>query len=159
MKNRTQRLLEIKKIISENKISSQEELLQQLEQQGLSYTQATLSRDLKFLKVSRVVDEEMGYIYKLPSVVKDEDVKSLKENFAFLGFRSLKFSNNFGVIKTHPGYAPGIASLIDGLDLFEILGTIAGDDNILIIPNEGVGKHDIINSLTLAIPELKEMLK
>ena len=158
MKNKTQRLLEIKKIISAEKISSQEELLKKLEKSGLNYTQATLSRDLKFLKVNRVADQEKGYIYQLPASQKSDDHKDISEDFAFLGFKSLKFSNNFGVIKTLPGYAPGIASLIDSLDLFEILGTIAGDDTILLIPNEGISKHDIINSLTLSIPALKEQL-
>jgi len=158
MKNKTQRLLEIKKIIAEEKISSQEELLKKLEENGLAYTQATLSRDLKFLKVSRVVDEEKGYIYMLPSMTHDEVEKNDVDDFTFLGFKSLKFSNNFGVIKTLPGYAPGIASLIDSLAIFEILGTIAGDDTILLIPNEGITKQDIVNSLTLSIPALKEKL-
>ena len=159
MKNKTQRLLEIKKIILAEKIASQEELLKKLEEIGLEYTQATLSRDLKFLKVSRVVDDEKGYVYRLPSNDKSYEEKKTNEDFTFMGFQSIKFSNNFGVIKTLPGYAPGIASLIDSLELFELLGTIAGDDTILLIPSEGVSKQDIVNSLTLSIPALKEKLK
>ena len=158
MKNRTQRLLEIKKIILTEKISGQDILLKRLKEVGLNYTQATLSRDLKFLKVSKIVDEEHGYIYKLPQTENLELEKNPDENFAFMGFKSLKFSNNFGVIKTKPGYAQSIAVIIDSLNLFEILGTIAGDDTILLIPNEDISRQDIINSLAVSIPALKEKL-
>ncbi len=158
MKNKTQRLLQIKKIITSQKIASQEELLKKLEEEGFAYTQATLSRDLKFLKVSRVVDEGLGYVYKLPKAGIPEEDEDIKYEFTYIGFKSLKFSNNFGVIKTLPGYAQGIASFIDGLEIFEILGTIAGDDTILLIPAEGVTKNDIINSLKVAIPPLKDKI-
>jgi len=158
MKNKTQRLLKIKNIIASEKISNQEELLHRLEEDGLSYTQATLSRDLKFLKVSRVVDKDKGYIYKLSLDERNEEEKGSNDEFIFMGFKELKFSNNFGVIKTQPGYAPGIAAIIDNMNMFEILGTIAGDDTILIIPNEGVTKQDVINSLSVTIPDLKEHL-
>lgn len=158
MKHKTQRLLEIKNIIKSEKISNQEELLHKLEEMGLNYTQATLSRDLKFLKVSKVVDEEKGYIYQLPNTQKSEEQKVSSDNFPIVGFKSLKFANNLGIIKTLPGYASGIASMIDNLELFEILGTIAGDDTILIIPNEGITNQDVINSLVVAIPDLKNKL-
>ena len=57
-----------------------------------------------------------------------------------------------------PGYAPSIASMIDKADPFEIIGTIAGDDTILIIPHDDVSERDVLNSLILIIPELKEKL-
>jgi len=155
MKNKTQRLLEIKNIISKEKISNQEELLHKLKGVGLNYTQATLSRDLKFLKVSRIIDEGKGYIYQLPNSTRTQDEKKLNKNVPMVGFKSLNFANNLGVIKTIPGYASGIASLIDNLNLFEVLGTIAGDDTILIIPNEGITNQDVINSLLVSIPDLK----
>ena len=79
MGNRTERLLAIKGLISSAKISSQDELLHLLEERGLSYTQATLSRDLKFLKVNKISDPEKGYIYELPD--HHSNVDEIAENW------------------------------------------------------------------------------
>jgi transcriptional regulator of arginine metabolism len=155
MSTRTERLLIIREIISREQISNQEELLYALGKKGFSYTQATLSRDLKFLKVNKIADAEKGYIYELPDK-PESDIAA--EKYAVQGFISLQFSNKFGVIKTLPGYASTIAALIDRSKSFEILGTIAGDDTILVIPQESVSEQDIKNSLILIIPELKDKL-
>lgn len=157
MGNRTERLLAIKEIISNNKVSSQEELLSILERRGLNYTQATLSRDLKFLKVNKISDSEKGYIYELPDQHASQG-NEIAESYAAQGFISIHFANNLSIIKTLPGYAPSIAALIDMADPFEIIGTIAGDDTILIIPQNKVSEKDIINALVLIIPELKSKL-
>jgi transcriptional regulator of arginine metabolism len=156
MGNRTERLLAIKNIIATRKVSSQEELLMLLDKKGLNYTQATLSRDLKFLKVNKISDSEKGYIYELPDqhLISNE----IAETYAAQGFVSIQFANKLGVIKTLPGYASSIASLIDKASSFEIIGTKAGDDTILIIPHENVTEMDIINSLILIIPELKNKI-
>jgi transcriptional regulator of arginine metabolism len=156
MGNRTERLLAIKNLINGRKISSQEELLILLEEQGLNYTQATLSRDLKFLKVNKISDPLKGYIYELPDQhLVQSDAAGM---YAAKGFISIQFANHLGVIKTMPGYAPSIASLIDRHNPFEIVGTIAGDDTILIIPHDNVSEKDVINTLVLIIPELKDKL-
>ncbi|MBN2350892.1 MAG: hypothetical protein JXJ22_18790 [Bacteroidales bacterium] len=157
MRNRTERLLVIKSIISSQKISSQEELLKLLEAKNFNYTQATLSRDLKFLKVNKIADPGKGYIYKLPDLPVTE-TSEIAESHAAKGFVSIQFSNKLGVIKTLPGYASSIAMLIDSANPFEIIGTIAGDDTILVIPNENITEKDVINSLVLIIPELKNKL-
>jgi transcriptional regulator of arginine metabolism len=156
MGNRTERLLAIKDLILSRKISSQEELLGLLDDRGLNYTQATLSRDLKFLKVNKIADPEKGYIYKLPE--NQTASNDFAESYAAQGFTSLQFANQLAVIKTIPGYASSIASLIDRANPFEIVGTIAGDDTILIIPHDNVSESDIVNALVLIIPELKEKL-
>lgn len=156
MGNRTERLLAIKKLIAENKVSSQDELLVLLEKKGLIYTQATLSRDLKFLKVNKISDNEKGYIYELPDQHTSANVTA--EAYAAQGFVSIQFANNLGIIKTLPGYANSIASLIDKTNPFEIAGTIAGDDTILIIPHDNVSENDVINALILIIPELKDKI-
>ena len=153
MKNRTERLLAIKEIITNNKVSSQEELLSILEDRKLNYTQATLSRDLKFLKVNKISDSEKGSIYELPGKLGTHNNESAV-SYDARGFVSIVFANRLGVIKTLPGYASSLASMIDKADPFEIVGTIAGDDTILIIPNENVSDKDVINSLVLVIPEL-----
>ncbi len=156
MGSRTERLLAIKRLIANHTISSQEELLALLEADGLHFTQATLSRDLKFLKVNKISDPEKGYVYELPD--QHAPVNEVAESYAAQGFISLQFANNLGVIKTRPGYAPSIAALIDQSNPFEIVGTIAGDDTILIIPNDAVKPQDVIHCLVLIIPELKGKL-
>jgi transcriptional regulator of arginine metabolism len=156
MKNKTQRLLAIRKIIASEKIGTQEELLQKLLAEGFNYTQATLSRDLKFLKVGKIADHDKGYIYFIsegPTAKEPRPASS--DNFLVNGFVSIKFANNLAVIRTLPGYAGSIASLIDSHDLYQLLGTIAGDDTILVIPVEGVTRQDVINAMVLIMPELK----
>ena len=157
MGNRTERLLAIKELISSKKISSQEELLTLLEERGLNFTQATLSRDLKFLKVNKISDPVKGYVYELPAqhVIQND----LATSYAAQGFVSIQFARKLGIIKTMPGYAPSIALLIDKANHFEIVATIAGDDTILIIPHDNVSENDVINALVLIIPELKDKLR
>lgn len=159
MGNRTERLLAIKEIITQQIISSQEELLHLLENRGLNFTQATLSRDLKFLKVSKIADSEKGYIYQLPENIKDQNRPMGNGAYSAQGFVSIQFANKLAVIKTLPGYASSIASIIDSVNPFEIIGTIAGDDTILLIPQDSVSEQDIRNALVLIIPELKQKLK
>lgn len=152
--NRTQRLLEITKLIKNNKISNQEELLSMLIMSGFSFTQATLSRDLKYLKTGKISDEEKGHIYVLPGEEgKQQGNQNELKDAVKRGFLSIDYTGNMAVIKTLPGFASGIAYRIDGMKSFEILGTIAGDDTILIIAREGISRKDLHRALTTAIPE------
>ena len=71
------------------------------------------------------------------------------------GFLSIHFSGNMGVIKTRPGHASAIAWSIDRSNLPQILGTIAGDDNIFIVIKEGVSQQEVIEALSEFIPNMK----
>jgi transcriptional regulator of arginine metabolism len=146
--NRAKRLLEISNLINEYKISNQEELMEMLDKKGYSYTQATLSRDLRTLKAGKIADEVKGYIYILPGNNNGNDLADAINR----GFLSLDYSGNMAVIKTMPGFASGIALRIDGMNAFEIIGTIAGDDTIIVIARDGVGRQDLHRVLTTAIP-------
>ena len=156
MRTKYQRLLAIRNIIENQRISSQEELLGRLLKEGFRLTQATLSRDLKFLRAGKMPDSEKGYIYFLPYDNTEQERISLKENFPFSGFLSIDFAWHLGVIKTHPGYANSIASAIDNMGSYHIIGTVAGDDTILLIPREGASRNDVLNELAKLIPELTE---
>ena len=68
------------------------------------------------------------------------------------GFISINFSGNIGIIKTRPGYASSIAYNIDASNLPEILGTIAGDDTIVIVIKEGVSHEEVTESLGQLMP-------
>ena len=152
MKIRTQRLLAIRKIIETEAISNQEELLKKLDKTGFELTQATLSRDLKFLQAGKRPDKEKGYVYTLSGNITEAVPTIGNNNFPLNGFVSIDFANHLAVIRTLPGYANSIAYTIDTMNAFEIMGTIAGDDTILIIPREGVSREDIINVLTVILP-------
>lgn len=156
MKTRSQRLLTVRKIIENQKISSQEELLEILVKSGYQITQATLSRDLKFLRAAKIADASRGYIYFLTSRESEQANLLADDNFPLNGFISVEFAWHLGVIRTLPGYASSIASAIDNIGAYQIIGTIAGDDTILIIPREGTTKKDVINFLARLIPEIIE---
>ncbi len=154
MKNRSERLLQIRKIINNERIPNQEELLSRLKKKGFSMTQATLSRDLKYLRVSKIHDDEKGYIYYLPD---GETTQPLTPWSGFLieGYVSLEFAQGIIIMKTLPGYANSIASALDSMNMAEIAGTIAGDDTILIIPRDGAKKESIQEQLGQLIPAIK----
>lgn len=159
MKFKSQRQETIRKIISNGNIHSQEELLHALKSEGFELTQATLSRDLKILQVAKIADGLKGYKYTIP----DETITTVKvginlSNSIAGGFRGIDFSGNIAIIKTLPGYASSIASLIDNAKPHEVLGTIAGDDTIMLVMREGAQKGDIINSLILIMPNLKNKI-
>lgn len=143
MKKRTDRLDAIRMIISRHEICSQDELLQSLSREGYELTQATLSRDLRQMKVARAANQHGKYVYVLPGDIPAIHLDtpahhSLKTNN---GSISLCFSGNLAVLRTRPGYASGMAYDIDNSECKAILGTIAGDDTIMIVLKEGVS-HD-----------------
>ena len=159
MKNRTKRQLAIKQIILKGKISSQDELLHIMKDQGFELTQATLSRDLKILKVSKVSNQALGYVYVIPEGANIESQReNSRINFLADGFRDLQFSGNMAVMRTMPGYASSLAAVIDSAQPYEVIGTIAGDDTILLIMREGITPANLINSLILVMPTLEDKL-
>ena len=159
MKNRTKRQLAIKQSILSGRISCQDELLHLMKDQGFELTQATLSRDLKILKVAKVSDQALGYVYVIPEGMNNENHReNTRINFLADGFRDLQFSGNLAVMRTMPGYASSLAAVIDNSEPYEIIGTIAGDDTILIIMREGITNSDLINSLILIMPKLEDKL-
>ncbi|WP_423130493.1 arginine repressor [Gaoshiqia sp. Z1-71] len=159
MKNRTKRQLAIKRIITSQGIHSQEELLARLHEHGFDLTQATLSRDLKILKVAKVPKAGEGYVYVIPEGIQPEvPAADSGVNFLADGFRYLSFSGNLAVMRTRPGYASSIAAVLDNADPYEILGSIAGDDTILLVMREGVTPSDLKNSLVLIMPKLQEKI-
>ena len=145
--------MEIRRLIGSMNISSQEELLKLLEKQGFEMTQATLSRDLKYLKVAKMPDDSTGYVYILPD--KEQVVEETELTGQGLsGLISLDFAQGMAILRTLPGHAGSIAYTIDGLGAYGIAGTIAGDDTILLIPRDGVTRYDLVNLLKIRMPGL-----
>lgn len=144
--------------MSNQEIGSQEELLTALRGEGFHVTQATLSRDLKQLKVAKAASMNGNYVYVLPNVTMYKRVSTpgqIKEMMQVPGFLSIHFSNNIGVIKTRPGYASSIAYNIDSSNIPYILGTIAGDDTIMFVMNETATEADVVGALSKVVPNLR----
>lgn len=135
-------------IIQAGPVFSQEELALRLKESGISSTQATLSRDLKALKISKVPGE--GY-------VSPASRKSMAADLAS-GIVKVQFSGQLGVIKTLPGMANAVAILIDHQILFPVIGTIAGDDTILLILRVEATPEETLNALAPLFPEIKNRL-
>jgi transcriptional regulator of arginine metabolism len=156
MKKKQNRLDVIKMIISGKEVGSQEELLQELYNEGFELTQATLSRDLKQLKVAKAADINGKYMYVMPNDImyKRPVNRTTSEMMANNGFISLQFSNNIAVIKTRPGYASGMAYDIDNRDCRDILGTVAGDDTIILVLREKTKADAVRNFLSNIIPNV-----
>ena len=144
-------------LIKKHCIGSQEELAAMLVERGFTVTQATLSRDLKMLKTTKVATDRGSYMYMLP------DGNSLKDrllatgqlqmnNNCRSGFVSLNFSKNIAVIKTRNGYASGLAYDIDMSRVPEIIGTIPGSDTVLAVLREDVSHERAREVLSNFLP-------
>ena len=144
-------------LIKNECVGSQEELSSLLAERGYHVTQATLSRDLKMLKTTKVPTDRGTYVYVLPdgNSLKDKllsaNLKKFTPNFAS-GFLSLKISGNIAVIKTRNGYAPGLAYDIDMSRSKEILGTIPGSDTIFAVLDENLSHEDAMELFRHLLP-------
>ncbi|MFZ4455115.1 MAG: arginine repressor [Bacteroidales bacterium] len=150
MSPKTNRLNIIREMIAQHQLSSQEELLGMMEQAGFEVTQATLSRDLKLMKVVKAPNEKGIYVYTFPQSLKrdEQTTASSRDSRTLSGFISVEFSNQLAVVKTRPGHASAIAYEIDSNASHVILGTIAGDDTILLIPREGFTREEVSRTLS-----------
>lgn len=155
MKERSARLRAIRQILWNHRIESQEALLSHLEAHGFRVTQATLSRDLKFLKVGKVSDGRYGYRYTFPGDSERHESERSYIHDLLRGYVSIDFSANLGVVRTLAGHADTVALALDGLGFPEVVGTIAGDDTLLVVLREGVSSEAFLRTLRKRIPELE----
>ncbi len=155
---KTKRLLAIEKIIWGEKISSQEALLKKLKGKGIICTQATLSRNLRQLGVSRIPDGSGNYRYSLAGK-KDVTPETGSGMNIITVIREIVEAKGLLVIRTIPGNANATAYFIDNAGRYEIAGTIAGDDTILIIPRNGITLAQVHSCLELIMPGLHVLIK
>jgi transcriptional regulator of arginine metabolism len=110
-------------------------------------TQATLSRDLKFLSVSRVPDGSGEYVYTVDPPQEPAQDPFIRDDLR-REIVDIKFSGNLAVVKTKMGHAPGIAYGIDLLKIPDVLGTLGGDDTLLVVLKEGADRNKFLKELT-----------
>ncbi len=140
---KAQRHIKIREIITTQEIETQDELVEQLKTAGYHVTQATISRDIKELHLVKVPLSNGSYKYSLPADRRFNPLQKLKRLLQE-SFVNIDYAENQVVMKTLPGNAHAIAALLDNLDWNEILGTIAGDDTILIICRSKEDAREII---------------
>ncbi|BCJ85905.1 transcriptional regulator AhrC/ArgR [Effusibacillus dendaii] len=138
------RLLKIRELIQKQEIETQDELVDGLKQLGFQVTQATVSRDIKELQLIKVPTPDGRYKYSLPPETSYNPGVKLKRILAD-SFVSIDHAENLIVLKTLPGNANAIAAVIDTLDWDGVLGTISGDDTILIICRVKEETPEIVN--------------
>ena len=126
-KNRLEKVIEI---ITEHEIETQDELIEYLRREGFDVTQATVSRDIRELKLTKIATNDGRQKYALmqpqPAGMNEKYLRVLKD-----GFLSMDMAQNILVIKTVSGMAMAVAAAIDAMHWSEVAGCIAGDDTIM----------------------------
>ncbi|MGI6713012.1 MAG: arginine repressor [Bacillota bacterium] len=131
MKAKRQR--KIQEIIDDKVIETQIELAEELYKQGFRVTQATISRDIKELGLIKVPTGSGSSRYSMPSHVQVANIFERMKRMFRENVLHFDYSENILVIRTLPGSAQAVASCIDHIDWKEIIGSVAGDDTILVV--------------------------
>lgn len=134
----------ILEMIESQKVETQEDLADELRKRGINVTQATVSRDIKELRLLKVLSEDGGYRY----ATAERAEKGVSERFIRIfteSVMSVDDAGNLVVLKTLSGSAPSAAEAIDNSKWPEIIGTIAGDNTILVIVKNIEDVEDVKN--------------
>lgn len=146
---KARRLEAILNLVRYVKVDNQEAMLRLLSERGYAVTQATLSRDFAELKIAKVPDSQGGYRY-----MPHPDDPSNQHSFS--GLVSIEVSGQAAVIRTRPGYANVLAANIDDTRLTNVMGTVAGDDTVLVILRQGTNKDSFLNELATIMPDIRQ---
>lgn len=133
-------------LIGAMSIHNQEELQAELQKRGIRITQGTLSRDLKDLGIFRIPHGDGGYVYSLDPPPRTARSDLARQDIA-RGIRSVQFSGNLAVIRTSLSYAEPVGLGIDQLQIPEVLGTVSGEDTLLVVLAEGADREAFIAAL------------
>lgn len=144
---RTHRLTLLAQLLGSRKFSSQEELARALARSGVEVTQATLSRDLRSLGVIRRPDADGGTVWELPGPA----VEQLDRGRQRLDLRQFvneaKVAQNLLVVRTPPGHANAVGRAIDLQGWDDVVGTVAGDDTVLVVTGDTAGARRLKKKL------------
>lgn len=126
---------ELINIITNNNISTQQDLQNKLSENGFKTTQATISRDIKELSIIKTVSSDGIYKYDIPSSVRDKgkSPQELLKNIFKEAVVSVNFAMNIVVIKCYTGMAQAVCAKLDKIDFESVVGTLAGDDTIFVV--------------------------
>ncbi len=141
-----QRHIKIREIITSREVETQDELVEALRAAGYQVTQATVSRDIKELQLLKVPLDDGRYKYSVPADQRFNPIQRLRRALTdhYVG---VDFANNLVVMKSLPGTANIFGELIDNLEWEEVMGTICGDDTILIICRSEQGSQAVVDHI------------
>lgn len=148
----------IQEIIRTKRVRSQEELCNLLAGNGIRTTQATLSRDLKKLKITKQPDSEGDSYYVLPDPDLSRVTVFASGSHAGESILSIEFSGQMGVITTLPGCANMVGAIVDSHSHPGVMGTIAGDNILLLLLRVDAGHGSIMSFLNEILPGLGSKL-
>ncbi len=144
---KSQRHARILELISRYEIETQEEMMTFLQNEGFRVTQATVSRDLKELKLTKTLTARGTYRYSVNTA--RYGTGSVKLNNAMVdSITHVDYSFNNVVVKTYPGMAQAVASAVDALEMHSVLGCVAGDDTIIIVTRGEESSREISQKIT-----------
>ncbi|QQE72883.1 transcriptional regulator ArgR [Brevibacillus composti] len=141
-----QRHIRIREIIGSHEVETQDELVERLRAAGFNVTQATVSRDIKELHLVKVPLPDGRYKYSVPVEQKFNPIQKLRRMLVD-SFVSMDHADHFILLKTLSGHANAVAELIDNLPWEEIMGTISGDNTILIICRSKENSEEVTKRL------------
>lgn len=131
--SRSRRLTRLSELLSGRRFTSQEEIARALAKDGVEVTQATLSRDLRSLGVGKRPGADGRTAYELPAPATEtlDRERQLLDLRAFVN--EVRIAGNLAVVRTPPGHANGVARAIDLADFDDLVGSVAGDDTVLLV--------------------------
>lgn len=140
------RQMKIRELITGQIIETQDDLVESLRTAGLQVTQATVSRDIKEMQLVKVPIDDGRYKYSIPQETRTHSISKLKRTLSD-HFLHIDFTDNLVVMKCLPGTANAIGAMIDNMEWVEVMGTICGDDTILIICRTRTLSGEIVDRL------------
>ena len=144
---KSQRHARILELVSKHEIETQEEMMSRLQSEGFKVTQATVSRDLRELKLTKTLTARGTYRYSVNQ--GRQHAGNVKLNNAMVdSIVQVDYSLNTVVIKTYPGLAQAVASAVDALNMHSILGSVAGDDTIIVVTRSVEDAKEINEKIT-----------
>ena len=148
---KTQRQAKIMEIISTQNVETQEQLLTALQKEGFRGTQATISRDIKELRIIKELSSLGTYRYTAPSSEMDGTFSTRLNTIFRECVVSFDYAQNIIVIRTLPGLASAAGSALDSMNISSIVGTLAGDDTVMVVMRDN-------NSAAALCGEIKHLL-
>ena len=138
----------IKELINSNEIETQDELQKLLTERGFKVTQSTVSRDIKQLNILKTVNENGKYVYTtaIKNITSESDKKRFNNIFSY-SVINVDYALNNVVIKCHTGMAQGACVALDGLFTDMILGSLAGEDTIIVVTRSVEDAHELTTKL------------
>ena len=148
---KSQRQAKILEIISNKNIETQEQLLAELQKEGFRGTQATISRDIKELRIVKELTSLGNYRYTVSSSDQNSTFSARLNTIFRECVNGIDYAQNIIVVRTLPGLASAAGSAIDAMNLNTIVGTLAGDDTVMVVMRD-------TNAAALLCGEIKNLL-